>query len=274
MLQHYVIICKVLGIQSLSSGSRGNVIYIASDTTRILVDVGLSLPQLLKRLNRANIDPNTIDAILVTHEHSDHIFGVEQFLKKFPAKLHLHIDTAHLFQYLPNDRINHFGSEFQIGDITVDFFPVPHDSQFCFGYNFKQDDVKISLATDLGRMTDDILKSMSDSQIVLLECNHDLLKLSHNRKYPHFLKRRITSSRGHLSNPCCALAIYQLATCGVNQFILAHLSEENNSPTLAYNFVRDFLQTHGIIEGQDVWIDVALQNEIGNLFHCTIDRFL
>jgi len=255
-----------LKIQSLASGSKGNAIYVASDTTHILVDVGLTLPQLLNRMNSAGIDPNIIDAILITHEHGDHTAGLAAFLKRFKSIIHIHEDTAEIFGSIPAPRVSYFCDAFQIGDITVDFFPVPHDSKYCFGYVFKKGEAKISMATDLGRMTPMIIEKMADSQIVLLESNHDLIKLHHNKKYHAALKQRITSSRGHLSNTSTALAIYELAKRNVQHVILAHLSEHNNSPSLALNCVCDFLATKGLIEGVDISIDVALQDEIGAVF--------
>ena len=155
---------------------------------------------------------------------------------------------------------------FTISDIKVDFFEVPHDSEFCFGYTFSQGGAKISLATDLGRVDAAILAAMMGSQIVMLESNHDVSKLAANVKYPLILKRRISGSRGHLSNTAASLAAYELARAGVGQIILAHLSEQNNSPTLAYSFVRDFLTRKGLTEGVDIFIDVAAQHQIGRLF--------
>jgi len=260
----------VLKIQALSSGSRGNVIYVASETTHILIDVGLNPTQLKRRCAAAGLDMTKIDAVLVTHEHADHIIGLGAFLESFDSTLYLHTGVADIFANLPSGCIQLFNDSFQIGDIMVNYFPVPHDSQFCFGYSFSKGDMKISLATDIGRVTSEIIQNMANSQIVMIECNHCLTKLSHNRKYPHFLKRRITSSRGHLSNPACALAVYELSQLGVSQFILGHISHDNNSPTLAYSSVKDFLESRGIIEGQDVWIDVATQDKPSIPYTCTL----
>ena len=239
---------------------------MASGTTRVLVDVGLSMPALLKRLKKAEIDPTSIDAVLVTHEHIDHVLGLDVFLKNFGAHVYLHEAVVDIFPTLPHERVRTFVGEFEIGDIAVRFFPVPHDSRFCFGYTFRSGDAKVSIATDLGRVTGEALTQMAGSQIVMIECNHDLAKLEANRRYPYVLKKRIMGSHGHLSNPASALAIYQLAGTGATQFILAHLSGENNTPTLAYEFVRDFLGVRGLIEGEHVWIDVASQDEPGAPF--------
>lgn len=260
----------MLKIQSLASGSKGNCTYIASETTSLLVDIGLSLPEVLRRLNEANIDPHSINAVIITHEHSDHIKGVATFLKRFNCHLFVHASTLDIcHEYIspfPEKQVNVFDSKFAIGDILIDFFSVPHDSFFCFGYTFTNQACKISLATDLGRCNYETLGKMVGSQVVLLEANHCLTKLHNNVKYPPWLKRRITGSNGHLSNAACGLAIYELARVGVQQFILAHLSDENNSPTLAWTFMRDFLAKKGLTEGVDVNIDVAHQHKISTLF--------
>lgn len=260
----------MLKIQSLASGSKGNCTYIASETTAVLVDIGLSLPETLRRLQDANIDPKTISAVLITHEHSDHIKGVTAFLKRFKCHLFVHetaADTCREFiTPLLQEQLHTFDTKFAIGDIVIDFFPVPHDSLFCFGYTFSNKTCKISLATDLGRCSYDILVKMTGSQVVLLEANHCLTKLHNNVKYPPWLKRRISGSSGHLSNAACGLAVYELARMGVQQFVLAHLSEENNSPTIAFSFVRDFLAKKGLQEGVDINIDIAHQHKVGTLF--------
>ena len=259
----------MLKIQTIASGSKGNCTFIASENTRILVDIGLSLRELTARLRASNIDPSSINAVLVTHEHSDHIYGITNFLKNFNCKIFLHedsIDVVKRFVNFKEELLEVFNSKFQIGDVKVNFFPVPHDSEFCFGYSFKKDECKICLATDLGTVSPALLAHMNDSQIVMLECNHDLMKLQNNIRYPAVLKRRIAGSNGHLSNTAASLAIYELAKLGVQQIILAHLSEQNNTPTLAYNFVRDFLSQKGLVEGKDISVDVAEQHKPSRLY--------
>lgn len=264
----------MLKLRTLASGSKGNCTYIATETTQILVDVGLSLPQLEARIKAAEIDPHKITAILLTHEHDDHINGLPRFLQKYTnCTIFAHTDAGSVIsKYLNKHRFHDltrmisFGKPFCIGDISINFFEVPHDSDFCFGYTFENDSAKISLATDIGHINPRIIEAMANSQIAVLESNHDLAKLSANVKYPVILKRRISGSHGHLSNTAASLAIYELVKANVGQIILAHLSEQNNSPTLAYTFVRDFLARKGIKEGIDISIDVALQHEIGRLY--------
>jgi len=252
----------MLKIQSIASGSQGNCTYIASDTTHILVDIGLSLREVTSRLRSVDINPETITAILITHEHNDHIHGVANFAKKMGATIYMPKGFGHLVD-APSTS---FDDTFQIGDITVSFCPVPHDSKFCYSYAFTKDDSKVALATDLGKATPQLLDHLSGSQVVLLECNFDIVKLQNNVKYPMMLKRRIMGGTGHLSNTAASLAIYELAKSGVDQIILAHLSQKNNSPNLAFNTVVDFLRTKGIIEGKDIAIDVASQDRPGRAF--------
>lgn len=264
----------MLKLQTLASGSKGNCIYIATETTEILIDIGLSLPQIEERIKSARIDPDKITGVLLTHEHSDHICGVPRFLQKYKhCHVYVHSDAKdiitkilHQQKFHESARIATFDKPFFIGDIEVNFFELPHDSKFCFGYTFKHEGVKISTATDLGHISTETIKAIGGSQIVLLESNHDLGKLSANVKYPVVLKRRISGSLGHLSNIAASLAIYELAKTGVGQVILAHLSEQNNSPTLAYSFCRDFLARKGLVEGTDIFIDVADQHQVGKIY--------
>jgi len=255
----------MLCIQTLASGSRGNSTYIASETTKILVDIGLTLPTMTKRLAMAQINGADINGVLVTHEHSDHIGGVAKFCLKFGVKVFIHEKAmkcvASKLQGVPIGLVETFDGPFMIGDVEVDFFSVPHDSCFCLGYTFTCGGAKFSLATDLGFMRDEMFDKMMGSQIVLLESNHDLTKLSLNGRYPSWLKRRIASRTGHLSNDSAGVAAAKLFSMGTKRVILGHLSEENNSPTLARRIVEDFCKNIDNIN-----IDVAMQNEISPLY--------
>jgi phosphoribosyl 1,2-cyclic phosphodiesterase len=259
----------MIKIQTISSGSQGNITYIGGDKTNILVDIGLPLSHVLSRLQSANIAPESIDAVLITHEHNDHIAGVADFVQKYGTKIYCHKKTKRILKKhicTDDDVFIEFEDVFNIGEISVRFFPVPHDSEFCFGYTFTADNTAVGLATDIGRITNTILSHLSACQIVVLECNHDHAMLLANTKYPVWLKRRILGSRGHLSNAECGAAIAELYRHNVGQIILAHLSKENNSPTLAYTVVKEFLHTKNICEGKDIFIDIADQDKIGNLY--------
>ena len=251
----------MLKIITLASGSSGNATYIESDTTRILIDVGISLPKLLKRMETAGIDPTKIDAIFITHEHSDHVIGLGKFLEKYKTKVYLHEDTTALFPYVRRAQLKTFDGIISVGDIEVCPFTVPHDSVFCFGYTFTKGGTKIALATDIGRITREIMDNMSGAQIALIESNHDLLRLQGNKRYPMFLKRRVAGPYGHLSNPACAEAVYELFKSGTSQIILGHISPQNNSPELACNCIWEYLANRGVTP-DDIAIGVALQDAI------------
>jgi len=260
----------MLKVQTLSSGSKGNITYIGNDTVGILVDIGLTLPQTLKRLEKANVDPKAISAILITHEHSDHIGGVSAFVAKFGTKIYCHNSCKKILVKqleLPNENFIEYDTAFNIGNISVSFFPIPHDSAFCFGYRFVCGDSVVGIATDIGKMTKEILTALATCQLVILESNHDHEKLRANTKYPIWLKRRIVGQKGHLSNTECATTVLELARHNVGQVILAHLSEENNSPNLAYTTIKNFLYQNGVVEGQDIYVDIAPQHTVGNTYN-------
>lgn len=259
----------MLKIQTLSSGSAGNITYIGSDTTNILVDVGLPLSTTLKLMSQANIDPRSITGLVITHEHSDHIKGVTDFVTQYNVPIYCYNRCSKILRKslkLPPHHFIETENTFIIGDITVNCFPIPHDSQFCLGYTFQHNDSAVGVATDIGQMTEIIVDSLSICQVVVLESNHDIQKLIANPNYPDWLKRRILGNRGHLSNIDCGRTIAKLYQGNVSQVILAHLSEKNNTPTLAYQTVKQYLQTQGIIEGKDIYIDVAFQSQIGNCY--------
>ena len=259
----------MLKIQTLSSGSAGNITYVGNTTTGILIDAGLPLSMILKLMSQANIDPHTITGLVITHEHSDHLKGVADFVTQYNVPIYCHqssVKTLKRSLKLPPHHFIETENNFMIGDINVNCFTVPHDSNFCLGYTFQCGNATVGIATDIGQMTDTIISNLATCQIVVLESNHDVQKLMANPKYPDWLKRRILGNRGHLSNIDCGRTIAKLYQANVSQIILAHLSEKNNTPTLAYQTVKQYLQTQNIIEGKDIFIDVALQSQIGNCY--------
>lgn len=258
---------------NLSSGSRGNCTYIESNLAKVLIDEGLSLSQIEERLAFIGVKPEEIDAILLTHEHGDHISGVKYFLKKYRNVKVFIPEYAKNYQIkkideLPSGQVVWYSSsEFYLKDISVSVFNLPHDSKFCVGYSLYFAGKKVSYATDMGYVTDAALKALESSDILFIESNHDEELLLANPNYPPVTKNRILGNGGHISNKTCASALLHLVKTGVKQAILCHLSEENNSPNLAYNTVKNILKKYGVIEGENIFIDVAYQHKVGTIFN-------
>ncbi len=246
---------------NLASGSDGNMTYVESENVKILVDIGLSRAQAEKRLALIGVDPASIDVILVTHEHNDHIKGVDEFSLKHDKPIFAHKSVwenmKFKLQRTPVKNRRFFETEnFNLRDVSVTAVPLPHDVP-CFGYVFEKNGAKISILTDVGHTNDRILDSIRGSQLVYLEANYDKIMLKEGKRYPLALKHRISGGRGHLSNDECAVLIKHLVESGSRQIVLSHLSKENNRPALAYSYISDKLKSYGIIEGVHVKIDVA-----------------
>ena len=256
-------------IISLASGSDGNLTYLESEKVKVLIDIGLSCSEVVKRLKLIGVEPSQIDVILLTHEHSDHIKGVDSFSYKYDKPIFAHKDVWENLKYKltktpPKNRRFFETTTFMLRDIKVTAVPVPHDVP-CFGYVFENNGAKISILTDVGHTNDRILDSIRGSQLVYLEANYDREMLKNGKKYSWSLKQRICGGRGHLSNDESAVMIKHLVESGSRQIVLSHLSRENNTPDLAYDYITQKLKTYGIIEGVHVKIDVASPHP-GTLF--------
>ncbi|MBE5746110.1 MAG: MBL fold metallo-hydrolase [Clostridiales bacterium] len=261
-------------VVSLASGSKGNSYLIITDKTKILIDEGLSEKELIAKLSLLQINIDDIDAIFITHEHDDHIKGLATLLKKYSPKVYIHNDSVEaankkLKNNLRNEIVFYSNDIITFNDICVENFTQSHDSKHCCGFSISDKDAKVSISTDLGTVNRDILNHLYNSNIVYLEANHDEHLLLDNPNYPAFLKQRILSNNGHLSNKTSSEIIKNLSMNNVRQIILSHLSEENNSPSLAYNYIKDKLKENNILEGKDIFIDVARQDKIGTLFNIT-----
>lgn len=246
---------------NLSSGSDGNLTYVESENTRILVDAGLSCKEISSRLELIGVKPEDLDAIVLTHEHVDHTKGVDVFSRKFNLPIYAHEEVwKGFYDKLPqvaDENKKFFSDTFAIKDLIINPIEVPHDVK-CFGFTLEEDDKKIAILTDLGHANDRIISSVQGSQLVYIEANHDLNLLKNCQKYPLALKVRIAGKNGHLSNEDSAKVIERLVLTGTKQIVLAHLSKENNSPDLAYNTIVARLADKGLIEGETFKVDVAL----------------
>ena len=261
-----------LHICSLRSGSRGNAVLIFTEKTKILVDCGISGKSVESCLSEIDISPREIDAILVTHEHTDHTNAVGIMSRRY--NLPIFANNATFIAMLDkigninDDNVKTFrdNSPFEIGDIAVSPFSIPHDAADPVGYSFHSGANKVSLATDMGHLSDDALSALQHSDTVLLEANHDLNMLDMCR-YPAYLKKRIKSDTGHLSNDAAAQLAVLLALSGTRQILLGHLSDENNNPHLAYETVNAILKSNNINVGTDIFLDVATRYETSQVLN-------
>lgn len=234
----------MLNFCSLYSGSSGNSFYVGTESTNILIDAGVSSRKLEKALDYLLIDPNSIDGILITHEHTDHVQGLGIFSKRFNIPVYVNSETLNAMpkqkEKLSEKNINFFtvGDTFYINDLKINSFSIPHDAANPCGFNIYKDKEKISIATDVGHMTNDVLHSLEDSSFVMLESNYDPNVLKY-APYPYHLKSRIAGPTGHLSNESAGKTISHLLKFGLKGAMLGHLSKESNFPELAYKTVVD-----------------------------------
>ncbi len=230
---------------SIASGSSGNCIYVGDGKHHILIDAGISRKRIVEGLSEINVRPQDLDAIFVTHEHSDHIQGLPMMVKMFQTPIYATggtldrirqkdkkgiIGMEHLYQVYA-DR------EVQIGSMQITPFRISHDAAEPVCYTVESQGQKASVATDLGKFDDYIVEHLEGSQILLLEANHDISMLE-SGSYPYSLKCRILSEWGHLSNEDSGRLLCRLLGKRLEYIFLAHLSKENNYPELAYETVK------------------------------------
>lgn len=247
---------------SLFSGSSGNAVFISSGNTKVLVDAGMSKKRIENALNSIGEEPSSLSAILVSHEHRDHILGVGIMSRKYNLPIYANRGTWESMESIigkveeENKRCFENESMFDLGDLIIKPFQIPHDASEPIGYRIHFKDKKITIATDIGHINKKLLKCIENSDILLLEANHDIEMLKVG-SYPYNLKRRILSDIGHLSNEVAADVVSYLANKGAKNIILGHLSKENNFPELAYETVACKLYEDGIKAGRDINLVVA-----------------
>ena len=251
---------------SLYSGSSGNSLYVETEKTKVLIDCGVSCKKVEEALNSMQVEPTSIDGILITHEHSDHVKGLGTFSKKFDVPIYANQETLDNMEAqtskIAEKNINHFKvkDKFCIGDLEIKPFSISHDAANPCGFNIFKDNKKISIATDIGQMDTKTIKNLEDSIFVLLEANYDpnILKCS---RYPFQLKRRIAGPMGHLPNEQAGKTISYLMNSGLQEAMLGHLSKENNFPELAYKTVIEELMSNN---NSSIKLSVASRNTPGN----------
>ncbi|MBQ7793400.1 MAG: MBL fold metallo-hydrolase [Clostridia bacterium] len=249
---------------SLISGSSGNCSLISHKGTNILVDCGMSGKRLECLLDSLDLKGGDLDAILVTHEHIDHISGIGVVSRRYnlpvyaTEQTHSAMDIGRIGE--DNIKIIEPDRPFELGNVTANAFSIPHDAADPVGYRFFCGGKKYSVATDIGTMTNELFDSISGSDAVILEANHDIEMLK-NGSYPENLKKRILGNFGHMSNELSAKCALALANRGTKKIMLSHLSNENNTPALAYNTVSAKLCENGAEKG-DVQLIVANRYEV------------
>ncbi len=251
-----------LEICILASGSRGNAVYVSGGSTSILIDAGLSGIEIERRLNSKGLYPEDLDAILVSHEHTDHIQGVGVLSRRFNLPVYMSSKTEKAaVSQLGNVRvIKNFecGSPFMIKDLSIHPFSISHDAEDPSGFTVNQNGTKIGIATDLGIATSMVKEHLKGCSLLILEANHDEDMLI-NGPYPWPIKQRIKSRTGHLSNEASKNLLKELQHDRLKYVMLAHLSETNNTPQKALSEVGRAI-THC-----NAQIDVATQDECGAL---------
>lgn len=256
---------------SLFSGSSGNSIYLkAGNGSGILVDAGLSAKRITQALLSIGESPSELSAILVSHEHSDHIKGVGILSRRFNIPIYANEKTWEAMEQcigpvnITNKAYFETGSEFELEGVAVRPFPIPHDATDPVGFCFFAENKKITVATDIGHINNELLDNFMCSDLLLLESNHDVEMLKVG-PYPWSLKRRIMGDFGHLSNETAGKVIAHAAEKGTRRFLLGHLSRENNFPELAYQTVCNTLCEKQIKVGSDVSLDVVLRDRVGKI---------
>lgn len=252
----------MLNFCSLYSGSSGNSLFVETANTKLLIDAGVSSKKIENALLDINVDPSSLDGILITHEHMDHVQGLGTLSKKFDLPVFVNQETLDAMpkqrDKIASNNIKTFkiSDKFAIGDLAIKPFSIPHDAANPCGFNIWKDDKKISIATDIGHMTNGILKQLEESLFIMLEANYDpeVLRCS---SYPFTLKSRIAGPTGHLSNEIAGKTISHLLQSGLKNAMLGHLSKESNFPELAYQTVVDELIANHSFEKNSLQLSVA-----------------
>ncbi len=248
---------------TLFSGSSGNAVYLGTDRGSVLIDCGMSGKQVLEAMQANGLKPEEVQAILITHEHSDHVKGAGILSRRLHVPIYATEGTWQGMEAAVGEIPSHHrvvitaGESFFLNDLEIMPFSIPHDANDPTGYRLYTPQASVAVATDLGYFADSVRDAVTGAEVVLLESNHDPEMLKQNAFYPAHLKRRILGKKGHLSNESGAAAAVALANTGTRHLLLGHLSSENNTPDLAYQTTLRALENAGADIGRDVTLNVA-----------------
>lgn len=264
----------MFSLTMLGSGSAGNSALVATEHCRLLVDGGLSARQLVVRLELCGVAPNELDGVLLTHEHGDHVCGLEVLCRKFQVPIFCNALTAEAIRYdslgeYRNWRIFRTGAAFSICDIAVETFSVPHDAVEPVGFVFHSGRSALGYVTDLGQVTRLTMERLREVQTLVIETNHDEKLLQNDPHRPWPVKQRIQSRHGHLSNTAAAAVVEELLGRKIERVVLGHLSRDCNRPELATRAIAEALARAG---RRELEIFCATQTEISPRFHIGATR--
>lgn len=249
ILSHMIQYC------TLASSSAGNCAFLTDGETKILIDLGVSTRTAARELAEIGIQPDEIDAILITHAHGDHVRGLATWHKKYPKTRLLAPSGVEEYLEVETETIPTTCS-FSVGTLCITAIPTPHDTDVSVGYRITSGEHALLSVTDLGHVPECLYPYLDGVDLLLIEANYDPDRLRYGC-YPEPLKRRIASGHGHLSNPDCAACVLQAVESGTKTVLLGHLSKENNTPRLAYETVHSVLTQNGVIPGVDMMLSVA-----------------
>lgn len=246
----------MLRLTVLGSGSSGNCTVVSTDSTTVLIDAGLSAKQIALRMEAAGFSPASLDGILLTHEHGDHTAGLEILTKKWDIPIFVTPLTRECiednFRHTPRWRLMQTGSPFELKDLRIECFAVPHDAADPVGFAIQDEHSKLGFVSDVGFVTNLIRDRLQGSHTLFLEANYDTQLLDADTKRPWSTKQRISSRHGHLSNEQAAELVAAVAHDGLHQVVLGHLSEDCNDPDTAAGFIRTVL-TERSLHDVHVW---------------------
>jgi phosphoribosyl 1,2-cyclic phosphodiesterase len=233
----------------LGSGSNGNCAYLETGSTRLLIDAGFSAKQIRERLAQIGRQPEDLNGILLTHEHTDHTNGLGTLCSKVAAPIYCNRLTKEAveLQFKPKLQFQIFstGATFEIGDVCIETFAVPHDAYDPVGFLIRTNGTKIGFLTDLGHATKLVIERVRPANVLVLETNHDMKMLQDDPRRPWSLKQRILSRHGHLSNDAAANALQEILSADLHHLYLGHLSRDCNTPDLAFNVIGQRLNKLG-----------------------------